>query len=95
MHPDPILHVSLPVLPAGSPLLDITLLLPGVLANAFNADLQCLMPAARSCGNRILQPVTLNLQPGRVQVIDLVRFGGGVSVSATDYLVFFSLSSLN
>ena len=79
MHPDPILPVSLPVLPAGSPLLDITLLLPGVLGDAPNAALQCLLPGPRRCSARVLQPVILTPQPGRVQVVHLVRFGGGVS----------------
>ena len=76
MHPDPILHVDLPQLPAGAPSVNVTLLLPGVLADAANADLMCLIPGPRRCSARVLQPVTLAPQPGRVQVVDLLRFGG-------------------
>ena len=85
IHPAPILHINLPQLPAQTPPLDITHLIPDTLADTPGSNLQCLHQG-QYCNNQLLHPVNLIPQPGHVQGINLViRFDvghgdGGVSV---------------
>jgi hypothetical protein len=86
VHPNPILRAVVPALPAGAPLLDTTLLLPQALLAAHAPDITCLV----GCSAQVLFPVTLQPQPGTIQLLQLDRVmpgaPGAAPVSALLYL---------
>ncbi len=90
VHPNPILRMLVPALPAGAPLLDITQMLPQALLAPRAPDITCLI----GCSAQVLFPVTLQPQLGTVQIIQLDRVIPGCPGRRRSVLYFVHCSVL-